>query len=199
MSKKEKGYKKLAKRKEVYLTLFVLLSLYLSLLETFIPKPFPWMKLGLANIITIFVMEKFGFKMAMETALLRIFIQSLTLGTLFSPGFIISSLSGISAISVMGFLFKFRKNLSLIAISSFSAMVHNLMQLVVVYFLLYRNISVYSRGVLVLIMVFLVIGVISGVITGFICEKIKIRKVDFEKINVNNREMELKSNCDLKS
>lgn len=181
MSKEEKVYKKLAEKKEVYLTLFVLLSLYLSLLETFIPKPFPWMKLGLANIITIFVMEKFGFRMAMETALLRIFIQSLTLGTLFSPGFIISSLSGLSAISVMGFLFRFRSNLSLIAISSFSAMIHNLMQLIVVYFLLYRNISIYSRGVLILVMVFLLIGIISGGITGFICEKIKIRKVSLKE------------------
>jgi len=174
----DKKKEKLVKRKEVYLTLFVLLSLYLSLMEIFIPKPFPWMKLGLANIVTIFVMEKYGFKMALETALLRIFIQSITLGTLFSPSFIISSLSGISALFVMGFLYKFRKHLSLIAISSFSAMIHNLMQLVVVYFLLFRNISIYSRSVILFIMVFLIIGIVSGAITGFICEKIKIRKVN---------------------
>ncbi|MGF6907024.1 Gx transporter family protein [Fusobacterium sp. PH5-44] len=181
MSKEVKIYEKLAKKKEVYLTLFVLLSLYLSLLESFIPKPFPWMKLGLANIITIFVMEKFGFRMAAETSLLRIFIQSLTLGTLLSPGFIISGLSGITSVFAMGFLFRFRENLSLIAISSFSAMIHNLMQLIVVYFLLYRNVSVYSRGVLILIMTFLLAGIVSGGITGFICEKIKIRKVDLKK------------------
>ena len=172
----EKKVEKLDKKKEVYLTFFVLLSLYLSLMETFIPKPFPWLKFGLANIITIFVMEKYGFKMALETALLRIFIQSITLGTLLSPSFIISGLSGISSVMVMGFLYRFRKYLSLIAISSFSAMVHNLMQLVVVYFLLFRNISIYSRSVVIFIMIFLIIGIISGAITGFICEKIRIRR-----------------------
>ncbi|MGL5278860.1 MAG: Gx transporter family protein, partial [Cetobacterium sp.] len=46
-----------------YLTAFVLLALYLSLIETLIPKPFPWMKLGLANIATIIALEKFDEKM----------------------------------------------------------------------------------------------------------------------------------------
>ncbi|MGL5520554.1 MAG: Gx transporter family protein, partial [Cetobacterium sp.] len=68
-----------------YLTAFVLLALYLSLIETLIPKPFPWMKLGLANIATIIALEKFDEKMAIEILLLRIFIQGMMLGTLFSP------------------------------------------------------------------------------------------------------------------
>lgn len=38
------------RKREIYLTAFVLVALYLSLAENFIPKPFPWMKIGLSNI-----------------------------------------------------------------------------------------------------------------------------------------------------
>ena len=34
-------------REEIYLIALVLLGLYLSLIENIIPKPFPWMKIGL--------------------------------------------------------------------------------------------------------------------------------------------------------
>ena len=81
------------KKREIYLTLFVLLSLYFSLAETIIPKPFPWIKLGIANIATLLALEKFGEKMAIEVTILRIFIQGVMLGTLLSPGFIISFFS----------------------------------------------------------------------------------------------------------
>ena len=37
-------------REEKYLIALVLLGLYLSLLENIIPKPFPWMKIGLSSI-----------------------------------------------------------------------------------------------------------------------------------------------------
>ncbi|MGL4988520.1 MAG: Gx transporter family protein, partial [Cetobacterium sp.] len=46
-------------KKRRYLTAFVLLALYLSLIETLIPKPFPWMKIGFANIVIIIALEKF--------------------------------------------------------------------------------------------------------------------------------------------
>ena len=80
---------KIENRREVYLTALVLLALYLSLAENFIPKPFPWMKIGLSNIAVLIALEKFDSKMAIEVVLLRIFIQALMLGTLFTPGYIL--------------------------------------------------------------------------------------------------------------
>ena len=62
------------KRYEKYLILLILLSLYLSLAETLIPKPFPWLKVGLANIGGIIALEKFGKQMAVEVVVLRILI-----------------------------------------------------------------------------------------------------------------------------
>src|SRR3712207_9578325 len=78
------------RKRELYIATFVLLALYLSLLESLIPKPFPWMKFGFSNIIILVILEKWDKKMAFEVLLLRIFIQALMLGTMFSPGFLVS-------------------------------------------------------------------------------------------------------------
>ncbi|MCJ8341284.1 MAG: Gx transporter family protein [Cetobacterium sp.] len=164
------------KRREVYLTALVLLALYLSLGETLIPKPFPWMKLGLANIATIIALEKFDSKMAIEVLLLRILIQGLMLGTMFTPSFIISLLSGGASTLLMIFLYRYRQKLSLIAICVMGAFTHNICQLIIVYFLLFRNISVYSKSIFMFIWGFLFMGCISGVITGYIGEKLRLRR-----------------------
>ncbi len=163
-------------RREIYLTALVLVSLYLSIAENFIPKPFPWMKIGLSNIAVLIALEKFDSKFAIELSMLRIFIQGLMLGTLFTPGFIISLVAGTLTTIFMIGLYRFRDYLSLIAISSLSAFLHNLLQLIVVYFLLFRNVSIYSRSILGFVWIFLIIGVGAGVITGFIGEKLNLRR-----------------------
>lgn len=164
------------KRREKYLVFLILLSLYLSLLETFIPKPFPWLKLGLSNIGTLAALEKFGKKMAFEVVICRIVIQGIMIGTLFSPGFIISFVSGTASVCIMTMLYNFRNRLSLVAISIFSALIHNLTQLTVVYFLLFRNMNINSRYVMVFVTGFLILGACAGAVTGFIGEKLLLRR-----------------------
>lgn len=163
-------------RYEKYLVFLILLSLYLSLAESLIPKPFPWLKLGLANIGTIIALEKFGKKMAVEVTLCRIIIQGIMLGTLFSPSFIISLISGAVSVNVMILLYNFRRNLSLISISVLSALIHNFVQLIVVYFLMFRNMNIHSRYIMFFIVGFLLLGCVAGAVTGFIGEKLLIRR-----------------------
>ena len=162
--------------RERYLILLILISLYLSLFEAIIPKPFPWMKIGLANLGTIIALEKFDKKMAIEIVVFRIVIQGIMLGTLFSPGFIISLTSGLISLCIMLGLYTYREKLTLISISMFSALIHNLTQLVVVYILLFRNIEIRSRYIIFFILGFLMLGCISGLITGIIGEKLLIRR-----------------------
>ncbi len=166
------------KKRELYLVAFVLLALYFSLFETVIPKPFPWMKLGLANLATIIVLVKFGKKMAFEVLFLRILIQGMMIGTLFTPGFFISLISGIISTGAMCFLYSLKKHISLVAISIFSALTHNIVQLIVVYFLLFRSVDIMGRSILVFVMIFLGIGVISGGIIGIIASRLKLREVN---------------------
>ena len=163
-------------RREKYLIFLILLSLYLSLAEALIPKPFPWLKLGLANIGTIIALEKFGKKMALEVTLCRIIIQGIMIGTLFSPGFIVSLISGIVSVNIMILFYNFRSSLSLISLSILSALAHNFTQLLVVYFLMFRNMNINSRYIVFFVIGFLFLGCIAGAITGFIGEKLLLRR-----------------------
>jgi len=164
------------KKRELYLVAFVLLALYFSLFETVIPKPFPWMKLGLANLATIIVLVKFDKKMAFEVLFLRILIQGMMIGTLFTPGFFISLISGVTSTGVMCLLYNFRRYISLVAISIVSALTHNIVQLIVVYFLLFGNTEIMGRSILIFIIIFLGIGVVSGGIIGVVASKLSLRE-----------------------
>ena len=164
-------------REEIYLIALVLLGLYLSLVENIIPTPFPWMKIGLSNIAILIALEKFNSKMAIQAILLRVFIQALMLGTLFTPNFIISFSAGLMSTLFMIFLYKFRKYLSLVSISCISAFTHNVLQLIVVYFLMFRNISLNSKSIIVFIVIFLFLGVVMGLITGIIATRLNLKRI----------------------
>lgn len=164
-------------RKELYLICLVLLSLYLSLGESLIPKPFPWMKLGFASLGTLIGLRKFGGRMAVEIVILRILIQGVMLGTVFTPGFIISLVSGVFSVGVMVALYTFKEKISIVTISMVSGFTHNLVQLVVVYLLLFRDVNLYTSGILSFVFIFLLIGMVSGIIIGVISNKILIREV----------------------
>lgn len=161
----------------LYLVALVLLSLYLSLGETIIPKPFPWMKIGLANLATLIALKKFGKKMAIEVVVLRVIIQGLMLGTVFAPGFIISFFSGLVSVLVMTALYSYKNKINIITISMIAGFLHNLTQLIVVYLLMFRSVELGSRGILLFVCSFLLIGAISGAIIGIIGDRIKIREV----------------------
>lgn len=159
------------KREAAWATALILFALYLSLLENFIPKPFPWMKIGLANIAAIIAVEKFGIKFAIEVTVLRIAIYGIFFSTVFTPGFIISFFAGVASTAVMALLYSSRK-FSTVALSSAAGVVHNIVQMMVVYLLLFRNINIMERGTMLFIFIFLAAGCINGIITGVAAVKI---------------------------
>ncbi|MBP6408031.1 MAG: Gx transporter family protein [Fusobacteriaceae bacterium] len=174
------------KKEKAHLITLVLLALYLTLFENMIPKPFPWMKLGLANLSTIIAIRNFGPKMGVKVFLLRVFVQALVMGTLATPSFVISFSAGLASTLLMIFLFKYDKIFSVVAISSLSAVVHNIVQLITVYFLLFRGINLYSKSVFIFVFIFILTGWISGAILGIGLNKFEKNRLSFDnKLEVN--------------
>lgn len=159
------------KKEKAHLVTLVLMALYFSMIESLIPKPFPWMKLGLANVSTIIAIKNFGPKMGMRVFFLRVFIQAFVMGTLLTPSFVISFFAGLGSTLLMIFLFKYDKMFSVVGISSFSAVAHNTIQLIVVYFLLFNGINLYSRSIVLFVLLFIMTGWISGGILGYLVNK----------------------------
>ena len=75
----------------------------LSLAEAAIPLPIPGIKPGLANIVTLLVLYRYGWRMAAWVAGLRIIASALLLGQFLSPAFVLSLGGGLASLLILAF------------------------------------------------------------------------------------------------
>jgi len=151
-------------RKMTYLSLLISAGVILFVVESFFPTPLPWIKLGIANIVTLITLYYFGIKEAVFVAVVRIVLGSLLRGILFNPLFIISLSAGTSAALIMGFVFKFfYGKFSVIGISIWGALVFNIVQIIVA-----NRVFVKKSEIYYLLPPGIFFSVVSGLITGII-------------------------------
>ena len=74
----------------------------LTLVEAAIPMPIPGVKPGLANIITLLVLYRYGWGMAAWVAGLRMLAGALVLGQFLTPAFVLSLSGGIMSLLTLG-------------------------------------------------------------------------------------------------
>ncbi len=121
----------------LYMGLLIAAGLLLFLFESLIPRPLPWFKPGLANLLTVLALYRFDSRSAIIVTLGRILLAALILGTLFSPMFWLSISAGCSAAMVMAVLYRAGKRLfSPIGISLAGAVAHNVTQLLMAWLLI---------------------------------------------------------------
>ncbi len=151
-------------RELVLLSLLVALAIVLRGLEGLLPNPLPWVRLGLANIMTLLALLLFGLKAGMLLTVLRVFVASLLFGTFLSPTFLISLFAGVCSTLVMGILLRtFKQTLSPIGISAVGGFTHNLAQLCVAYLLIVRHLEIFY-----LLPILALIGILTGVFNGWV-------------------------------
>ncbi len=73
----------------------------LTLAEAAIPLPIPGIKPGLANIVTLFVLYRYGWRTAAWVSGLRIVAGALALGQFMTPAFVLSLTGGVSSLCVL--------------------------------------------------------------------------------------------------
>jgi heptaprenyl diphosphate synthase len=148
------------------------LAIGMHMIEAVIPSPLPGVKPGVANIVTLFVLHKYGFATAAWVSLLRVFASSLLLGQFLSPTFVLS-LSGalLSLATLLLAQYLPKKYFSVITLSIFAAFAHIAGQLLVVWLWL-----IPQTGIIYLIPIFavaaLMFGLINGLITANLVSKI---------------------------
>ncbi len=142
--------------------MFTAAALSLSAFENLIPSPVAGIKLGLANIIILFVLLCFGYKEAMLINISRCLLASVFGGGISS---LIYSLTGaIASLSFMYLLILASKGrLSTVCISICGALIHILVQLYV------ASVITGSMYVFELIPIYMVTSVISGLFVGVAC------------------------------
>ncbi|MFC1566467.1 Gx transporter family protein [bacterium] len=162
-------------KKLVKLSVYIALASLLQMSEMVIPTFFPGVKVGFANIVTLIVLYTFSLKEALLVAGMRTIVTSLLIGSFLTPTFVLSFSAAIVSTLVMGILLlnKFiAKKISIISVSIFGALSHNLTQFALAYLLIVRHANFYWYLPIILISS-LATGILTGIIARYLLRKIK--------------------------
>jgi heptaprenyl diphosphate synthase len=160
-----------APRRILSMAVFAALAIVLHRMEALLPLPSPWIKLGLANIMTLLALIYMGFKEAFIVTIVRVIGGSILAGTFMSPTFFLSSAGALTATLVMAaFYVKGRGPFSLVGICVASAYAHTATTFLCVYAFLGP-----MPGFLKLIPLFSFIALAGGVLTGLIANGLSQR------------------------
>ncbi len=132
-------------KQERLLYIFVAISSVIFILEGYIPRPLPWIKLGLSNVITLLLVYYFPFTFVIKVVLFRVLIGSIFAGTFLTPSFFLSLGGGISSAIIMSIFKKFcGKIFSPLGISILGAEAHIFTQLFIVYFFIIKDKDIFN-------------------------------------------------------
>ncbi len=158
------------------LSLIVALGVVLHRLEMLIPLPFPWIKLGLANVMTLVTLIFFGLRDAVTVTLLRIMLGATIGGTFLSPTFFLSLSGGVMSVFVMSWVYFYGKSpFSLVGVSVCAAYTHTLTTVICVYFFWVQQEFIFKL-LPIFFMFTLFAGILTGIIGNFIAKKLTERE-----------------------
>lgn len=136
-------------------------------IESFIPTPIPWLRLGFANIITLATLVLYGMYPAIMVTLIRIVLGSLFSGTFLGPAFMLSLGGGMASTLAMGIVFLTMPRLfSAVGLSIIGALFHNISQLIIAYFFFVQRIE----AILLITPLIMLFGTLTGTFNGFVSE-----------------------------
>ena len=158
-------------KKIAFYALLIALAMIFSYIETLIPIPVfvPGMKMGFANIVTVFALYKLGEKDAAVIAVTRILLAALLFGNVFSLAY--SLAGGLFSLIIM-ILLKKTNRFSLMGVSIAGGVCHNIAQVGIAALLLETSAFLYYLPVLLI--TGCIAGCIIGLIAGLIIKKLKL-------------------------
>ena len=150
-------------RRLTLLAVLTTAALTIFVIESAIPTliPVPGVKLGLANIVTLFVIKRMGVRDAAAVLLMRVILATIFAGQAVS--FIYSICGGVLCLIVMAAVNWILGGHVIFFTSIFGAVAHNIGQIMAAYFILGMS------GILVYLPFLVISGIITGLFTGLVC------------------------------
>ena len=146
-------------KKVAFLGLTIALAMIFSYLEHLIPQPLPGVKLGLPNLVIVFLLYRVGWKEAVIVSLIRVLLVALLFGNVQS---LLISLSG-AVLSLTGMILLKKINLfSCLPVSILGGILHMVGQIVCACFV------TSTAGIASLLPIYLVTGTIAGALIGLL-------------------------------
>lgn len=157
--------------------MLISIALVASYIESIIPIPYPvyGMKIGLANIIIVWVLYSLGAKASAIISFARVLIAGFLFGNFYS---IIFSLVGAGLSLGIMFVLKKTKKFSIVGVSIAGGVTHNLGQIIVAAVVLENIRITYIFPILMVSGV--VAGIAIGILGGILFRKIKILQTNVQ-------------------
>lgn len=142
-------------------------ALGLTILEGAIPSPLPGVKPGLANIVTLIVLARYGWRIAAWVSLLRVLAGSLLFGNFLTPGFFLSLSGALLSLLVLALAQRLPSGgFGPVSHSIYAAFAHISGQMLVVYLWLIPH-----AGIAYLIPIFATAALVFGTVNGLIAAR----------------------------
>jgi heptaprenyl diphosphate synthase len=157
-------------KKVAFLGLTISLAMIFSFLESQIPAfvAIPGIKVGLPNLVIVFLLYRIGWKDAVIVSLIRVFLVSILFGTLQTATF---SIAG-AVLSLAGMILLKKTNwFSPIAVSVVGGVLHNLGQIFAA--ILWTQTPEVAYYFPVLLVSGTVAGTVIGIIAGVLVKKLE--------------------------
>lgn len=149
-------------KKIAVLGIMIALAIVLSIAESFLSPVIsvPGVKLGLSNIVSMFVFYEWGFLSSLAVVAVKSAFVLLSRGAV---AFSLSLGAGVMSITVIALLFYvLKKKMTYLLLSVSGAIVHNMVQLSLIYLWYGMNLFPYYAPVFVLF------GVVTGSLTAYL-------------------------------
>lgn len=195
----------LSESEEKDLPFLAALCLFFSAIEYLVPKPLPFMRLGLANLPIILALYKFSPKKYFQLLLLKILCSSFIGGTFFSYIFLFSLCGSLCSGLGMFFLFRFgKKYVGAVGMSVCGSLCNNIAQIIL------SKLFLFKSGTKFIAPMLFTSGFVTGIILGFVAATVlaksqwfkffmqdfgKSENLFYEKtVNVEDRSLEKTKN-----
>ena len=164
-------YNIMKQKKIAYMGLFAAIAIIFGYVESLIPffAGIPGIKLGLANLSVLFILETYTWKEAALVSMVRILVIGFMFGNMFS---ILYSMAGAAlSLTVMTLMKRF-SGFSILGISVAGGVSHNIGQLIIAALIVENTSLFYYAPVL------LISGVITGILIGILTGEV-IKRIHF--------------------
>ena len=153
------------------------LCLFFSTIEYLFPKPFPFFRLGLANLPVLLALDLFSPAYVLLLVLLKVVGQGLVSGTLASYVFVFSAAGSLASGLVMLLVHRTgRRWITLIGVSLFGSLASNIIQVTL------SVTFIFGQSAWVIAPPFLALGVASGLAVGIFAQRFRARSRWFAQI-----------------
>ena len=176
---------------------FASLCLFLSSIEYAVPKPLPFMRLGLANLPVIFAVKSFRFREILLLILLKVLLAAFISGTVFSYVFLFSAAGSLASGLAVYLLYSClnccggTRHISNVGLCLAGALANNAAQIAV------ARIFIFGKQAYFIAPLLLATGLVTGLLLGLFANRFEESSVFLKEVRAGTPRTPLREDfCD---